>query len=227
MVFLADASRITLAAVSLAFFALAYFIVTSILSYRKLRHIPGPWLAAVSQLWLFNATSRGDLYLAAEKVLRKYGSPARIGPNMIIHSDPEIIRYISAPRSGFHRGHWYAGMQFDPRINNLLSERDEKRHTELRAKMMPGYTGKEVPTIETKIDQRLLDFVNLIQKYVAKKEAFDFAEKAQYFTMDSLTDVAFGNPFGFLTKDEDLYDYNKSSTAFFPMMELATNIPAV
>lgn len=73
MVFLADASRITLAAVSLAFFALAYFIVTSILSYRKLRHIPGPWLAAVSQLWLFNATSRGDLYLAAEKVLRKYG----------------------------------------------------------------------------------------------------------------------------------------------------------
>lgn len=118
-------------------------------------------------------------------------------------------------------------MQFDPRINNLLSERDEKRHTELRAKMMPGYTGKEVPTIETKIDQRLLDFVNLIQKYVAKKEAFDFAEKAQYFTMDSLTDVAFGNPFGFLTKDEDLYDYNKSSTAFFPMMELATNIPAV
>lgn len=57
---------------------------------------------------------------------------------MIIHDDPEIARFIGAPRSPFRRGHWYAGMKFDPRIDNLLSERDEKRHTDLRAKMMPG-----------------------------------------------------------------------------------------
>lgn len=146
---------------------------------------------------------------------------------MIIHADPEIVRYIASPRSGFRRGHWYAGMQFDPRINNLLSERDETRHAELRAKMSPGYTGKEVLTIEAKIDQRILDLVKLIQKYIAKNEAFDFSEKTQFFTMDSLTDMAFGFPFGFLTKDEDLYEYNKSSTEFFPVMELATNVPAI
>lgn len=146
---------------------------------------------------------------------------------MILHADPEILRYIAQSRSGFRRGHWYSAMQFDPRINNLLSERDEARHASLRAKMAPGYTGKEVQAIEAKIDQRILDFVSLIQTYIAKNEAFDFSEKTQYFTMDSLTDMAFGSPFGFLTKDEDLYEYNKSSTEFFPVMELATNIPAV
>jgi hypothetical protein len=57
---------------------------------------------------------------------------------MIIHHDPEIARFIAAPRSPFRRGHWYKGMKFDPRIDNLLSERDERRHAELRAKMMPG-----------------------------------------------------------------------------------------
>lgn len=146
---------------------------------------------------------------------------------MILQSDPEILRHIAAPRSGFTRGHWYAAMQFDPRINNLLSERDDTRHASLRAKMAPGYTGKEVQAIEAKIDQRLLDFVSLIQKYIARNAAFDFSEKTQYFTMDSLTDMAFGAPFGFLTKDEDLYEYNKSSTEFFPVMELATNVPAI
>lgn len=169
-------------------------------------------------------------FWSAYPVLKKLaspGSPARVGPNMIIHCDPEIIRAISAPRSGFRRGHWYAGMQFDPRINNLLSERDENRHNELRAKMLPGYTGKEVVTIENKIDNRILDFDLLVQKYIAKNERLDFAEKVQYFTLDSLTDIAFGFPFGFLIKDEDLYEYNKISTAFFPAMELATNVPII
>lgn len=97
---------------------------------------------------------------------------------------------MTAPRSPFKRGHWYKGMKFDPRIDNLLSERDEKRHTELRAKLMPGYTAKEVPKLEDKINQRVLDLVNLIQNdYVAKGIAFDFSKVVQYFTLDSLTDV--------------------------------------
>lgn len=77
-------------------------------------------------------------YITHDALLTGLGCPARIGPNMIIHDDPEIARFIGAPRSPFRRGHWYSGMKFDPRIDNLLSERDEKRHNELRAKMMPG-----------------------------------------------------------------------------------------
>ena len=50
-----------------------YFTVNTLLSYRKLSQFPGPRLAAFSQLWLFNVTANGDLYLAAEQALRKYG----------------------------------------------------------------------------------------------------------------------------------------------------------
>ena len=49
------------------------------------------------------------------------------------------------------------------------------------------------------------------------------AEKLQFFTLDSLTDIAFGAPFGYLTEDKDLYSYNATSTAFFPIMEMQTN----
>ena len=70
--------------------------------------------------------------------MTKAGTTIRVGPNMIMTEDPAIVRYMNAPRSPFRRGHWYKGMQLDPRINNLLSETDEVRHTELRAKVMPG-----------------------------------------------------------------------------------------
>ena len=97
---------------------------------------------------------------------------------------------MTAPRSPFKRGHWYKGMKFDPRINNLLSEQDEKRHAELRAKLMPGYTAKEVPALEQKIDERVLDLVRLIEDdYVKKSRTLDLAHVVQYFTLDSLTDV--------------------------------------
>ena len=55
----------------------------------------------------------------------------------------------------------------------------------------------------------------------------DFAKIAQFFTLDSLTTIAFGYRSGFVTKNEDVYDYLKTSTAFFPIMELGTNIRLV
>jgi cytochrome P450 len=90
------------------------------------------------------------------------------------------------------------------------------------------YTAKEVPNLESDIDARVTDLIQLIKReYAEKNQVMDFAKIAQFFTLDSLTTIAFGYPFGFITKNEDLFDYNKTSTAFFPIMELGTNIPLV
>jgi len=53
---------------------LLYVLVSSFMSFRRLRHIPGPPLACVSQLWIFHATIRGRLHLAAEDAFRRYRS---------------------------------------------------------------------------------------------------------------------------------------------------------
>jgi hypothetical protein len=57
---------------------------------------------------------------------------------MVIQDDPDFYRMYNTPRSNVARGHWYTGMKFDPRLDNVLSEKDEKRHAQLRAKMMAG-----------------------------------------------------------------------------------------
>lgn len=70
--------------------------------------------------------------------LKHTGSPVRVAPDYIVTDDPVIQRHMAAPRSPFLKGRWFRGMKFDPRLDNLLSMSDEKAHSELRAKVMPG-----------------------------------------------------------------------------------------
>ena len=135
---------------------LTYIAVTSYIEYRKYPQFKGPFLASISGLWLLNITWRGRLYLSCAEALEKYGrqycnsclrspglngntgSPVRIAPGKIMTDDPVILRHMSAPRSNFRRGTFYDGMSTDPNINNVISERDEKLHNALRAKLIRG-----------------------------------------------------------------------------------------
>ncbi len=91
----------------------------------------------------------------------------------------------------------------------------------------PQYTGKDVPTLESDIDKHVVELLALIKRYVDAEKVFDFAKFVSYITLDSLTHIAFGSPLSFLIKDEDLYDYVKSSQDFFPIMELGSNHPTI
>lgn len=77
------------------------------------------------------------------------------------------------------------------------------------------------------MDSQILQFIALIGRHVAGNEEFDFAVCASYFTLDVLTKIAFGHSNGFLPNNKDLFDYFKITTAFFPIMELGCNLPAV
>jgi hypothetical protein len=55
-----------------------YWTITTFIQYRKLAHIKGPWIAAISPAWLFYHTLRGDNYLAVEAALKKYGRSVAI-----------------------------------------------------------------------------------------------------------------------------------------------------
>jgi hypothetical protein len=48
------------------------------------------------------------------------------------------MRKMLSVRSQYRRADWYIGMRFDPSQENVESERNDDRHTELRAKMAAG-----------------------------------------------------------------------------------------
>ena len=65
-------------------------------------------------------------------------SLARIGPNMLLTDDPVLLRRMSAARSPYTKSAWYDGVKLDPDLNNTISEKDEQKHNDMRAKVANG-----------------------------------------------------------------------------------------
>jgi hypothetical protein len=136
-----------------------YVFVGGIINYRKLPQFRGPPLAGFTRLWIFIQALKRRLPDAEMEALRKYGtilhrqslfgaafretdvpaksgSPCRFGPNLLLTDDPELLKHISAPRSRWTRSVYYDAMRFDPRRDTVFSTRDEKHHSDLRARMI-------------------------------------------------------------------------------------------
>ncbi|KAK2609238.1 hypothetical protein QQS21_002172 [Conoideocrella luteorostrata] len=201
------------------------FVASSLNQYIRLRNFDGPFLAKFSRLWLLQSVRSGKAYLHFWNVTQKYGPIARIGPNDLITSDPDLVKHMYSVRSEYCRSSWYRGMRFDPSKDNLLSLRNEADHKDLRAKMAAGYSGREVHGLEAIIDQNIIRFTELLGKYADKGAVVDFSKKTQYFTLDVISDIAFGTPFGFVQTDSDVYKYIETTEKTLPMVMVTTVIP--
>ncbi|KAF3037391.1 hypothetical protein E8E11_000820 [Didymella keratinophila] len=200
-------------------------------TWRKLSHVPGPTWAGFTKLWMVRQSVQRRQPYAFMEANNKYGSLVRVGPNEVITNDPEVLRKIMAVRSGYTRGHFYNAMKFDPTRDNLFSMRDDSAHTKLRAKMAAGYSGKENESMEGSIDTQIANFVKLIEtKYSSTARYYrpmDLGEKTSLFTLDVISDLAFGQAFGCLEKDEDVYGYLHMSKTALPMMMAISDVPVM
>ncbi|RDW73551.1 hypothetical protein BP6252_07458 [Coleophoma cylindrospora] len=163
------------------------------------------------------------------EVNQKYGRLARIGPNDLVTSDPEVMRRMLAVRSPYRRSDWYVGMRFDPSRDNIESVMDDNLHTSLRLKMAAGYSGKENEDLEATIDRNIQALIGLIKtKYLStdlESKPLDFGRKAQYLTLDVISDVAYRGAFGYLATDSDMYDYIKETEKVLPAALMVTVFP--
>lgn len=53
----------------------------------------------------------------------------------------------------------------------------------------------------------------------------NWQDKAAYFTIDVVSELAFGKAFGFLETDSDVYNYIAITQKFIPIMMLAGSFP--
>ncbi|KAJ9148898.1 Pisatin demethylase [Pleurostoma richardsiae] len=210
---------------------LAYYVAVTYYSYQRLSHIPGPRGAGFSKWWMLRNTLSGNMHLALKRACDDYGLLARVGPNTLVTNDPEVIKRMWTVRSPYKKGEFYDAVRFDPTRDNLISMRDDNLHNELRAKMAAGYGGKDNEGLEGAIDKEIACFINLIErKYLSTDTEFrplDLARKAQYFTLDVISSLAFGKKFGFLDQDKDVHQYIQMTEESMPVMMILTVIPSL
>jgi len=83
--------------------------------------------------------------------------------------------------------------------------------------------------MEHTIETQVANLLKLIEsKYISTNTDYrpvDLAQKLQYFTLDVISDPAFGKPLDYLRHDADPYDYIEAMDASMPLLASLGNVP--
>ncbi|RGP74483.1 pisatin demethylase [Fusarium longipes] len=208
-----------------------WWFVTAFLSWYRLRHIPGPWLAGFSYIWVGWTAYKGKQHEAFVDVDKKYGSLVRIGPEMLLTSDVELVKRMSATKSTYGKSSWVEGIRFNPYHETMFGVRDPREHDRAKARLAPAYSGRDTPHLEDAVDQQVGNLISLIRRqYLSDIASSDFRpmpliDVVSYFTLDVISKVALGTEFGCCASGSDPYNFYKGLAEHMPIMGLTSDVP--
>lgn len=213
------------AGIALASLSALYYLTTAVHSWYRLRHIPGPFLAKFSYLWLAYVQQSGRQYYIFRDEYTKYGPLVRVGPNELSTSDPNVLRRMTSARSQYGKDSWYGGGRWNPYEHSMFSTTDMRTHDDIKSKTAIGY-GDKNSALEPGVDAQVTTLVRLIrEKYTTGAKLLDFGTLTSYFTMDVITKAGFGEAFGYLEKEEDLFDFLSGVRDNWQFMGITLDVP--
>ena len=190
--------------------AVLWTLVSTVVTWARLRHVPGPFLASFSYLWGLRAMSSGRIHVIIGDEQKKYGRVMRIGPDAVSIYDPEPLWRMNSARSAYARGTWYKAIKFDHRGDSILTELDTATHDRRKAKLASGYAGRGLLSLEVRVDAGIAELVRRIREKIARGEGkMDFGRLLQFFQVDLITKAGMGISWGDLADETDHYNYLK------------------
>ncbi|KAK4184486.1 Pisatin demethylase [Podospora australis] len=226
---LSTVSLFLIACVSL----LAFYLIPAFISYRRLRAFPGPTSTFFSYIWIIRALRSGKMSTHFTALNDTYGSTVRMGPNELLTTDPALIKRTSAARAKYTRSSWYKLNRLDPYDDAMLTTLDTKKHDDIKARTAPGYAGKD-GNAEEIIDKFLGTVVRVLRERYATggveetrgdMKMLDLARMAQYFTLDSIGEIAFGAKFELVEKEKDVFGHIAMLDEIAPFSVLVSGVP--
>lgn len=204
-----DAIRPRQVVFMLIFTALAIGLAQVFRSWQRLRHIPGPFWASISDLPRLFWVKTKEAHLIHQQLHEKYGEVVRIGPNTVIFRDPAAIPTVYPMRAGFPKGDFYAVLRPYQRNSSPLvavfNSQDEALHKQIKNPIAPLYSLSNVSKLEGLIDDVLLMLQRqLDSRFASTGETFDLGDWCQYFAFEVMGTMTFSKGYGFIEEGRDV-----------------------
>ncbi|KAK5655485.1 hypothetical protein OQA88_5756 [Cercophora sp. LCS_1] len=165
--------------------------------YQKLGHIPGPFLAAFTDLWRARIQFFDSFIPTLINVHEQYGPIVRIGPNTVSISDPSFIPIIASPRGGFAKADSYSPLRVfinGKSIGSLLDMQDEPLNRAIKRAVGPAFSAKNLLPFQPDLTRVLDALISNIRRYHLGGGPFNLYTTIQYFQLDFLFLTAFSTP---------------------------------
>ncbi|KAL8722234.1 MAG: hypothetical protein Q9181_007531 [Wetmoreana brouardii] len=205
---------------------LSYLCYRLFRTYRRLKHIPGPFWARFTNLQRVSWVRSKRAHEIHTGLHHKYGDCVRFGPNMVSISDPAAIAAVYPMRPGFPKSDFYRVLmpytQSGSSLPVVFNTRDETTHKQIKNPIAPMFSLSSTVTYEVFVDQVLeVLFTQLDQRYVHSHRSFDLGNWLQYFAFDVMGTLTFSKRYGFLEQGRDvngmlasIWDYMTDAAPF-------------
>ncbi|RDW86985.1 cytochrome P450 [Aspergillus mulundensis] len=215
----------------LLFLALSYAAIHTVLTYRRLHSIPGPFWARLTNLPRVSWVHTGHAHTIHSTLHARYGDIVRFGPNMVSLADPAWIPTVYPARTGVKKSEFYRTLApYTPSgaLPAVFSSRDEDVHKRLRGPIAPLYAMSRVLALEGFVDRTLDVLVREIDgRFVRGQGTCDLADWLQFFAFDVMGTLTFSKRYGFLERGEDVGGMLETIWGFLRGAALFTQIPWV
>lgn len=202
-------------------------VLRALHSFLRLRHVPGPILASLSDYSRVSWVRTTKAHLVHQELHNKYGNIVRMGPNMVSIGNPSAVPLLYPMRRGFlkvysgcvrvafmlltsvsKQGDFYTPLRPYSRVGGALpavfTSLDEDMHSKLKRPIAQIFSQSNVVTFENLVDD-VLQIISdqLDARFVKNSETFNLGEWLQYFAFDVMGTLSFSKRYGFLERGED------------------------
>ena len=207
-------------------------------SWLRLRHIPGPRTASLTNLVRRSWVKTGDAHQIHTDLHRKYGTVVRSGPNAVMVSQPKAIDTIYGFKNRLEKvrspelslnhptditqSEFYDSIM--PRIKggklpDIFATRDEDVHRRMRRPVARLFSVTNLTTFEPAMTSTMEHFFSRLDERFANKDAeFDLFKWIQFFMFDVLGQVTFSRGLGCLENGDDVDGIVANIWAYFRMV---------
>ncbi|KAE8373926.1 cytochrome P450 [Aspergillus bertholletiae] len=178
-------------------------------NWWRLRHIPGPFLASVTNLYRMSWVSTTRAHLILQDVHKKYGEVVRIGPNMVSFSNPAAIPTVYPMRAGLPKSDFYVTLRPYTRrggaLHAVFNTTEEHILKQIKTPIAPIFNMTNTTTFEPLVDEVLQCIRDKFdQRFAATEQIFDMGQWLQFFAFDVMGTMTFSKRYGFLDEGKDV-----------------------
>ncbi|KAF1831503.1 cytochrome P450 monooxygenase-like protein, partial [Decorospora gaudefroyi] len=161
--------------------------------FHRIRHFPGPRLAAVTKLWHVWQARHSENYLVMRRMYEQYGEFVRTGPNEISIFRPDAVHVLDGYKNTNTRDVWYDILH--PR-KALVFCRDPDEIRELRGAWSQAVSSKCLVEYSSRIIHLSDVLVECIRSY--GNEPVSVNDVMSWFSFDVMGEILFGEDFGMM-----------------------------
>ncbi|KAG6868113.1 hypothetical protein C0993_007491 [Termitomyces sp. T159_Od127] len=188
--------NLVIVAASSAFLAFFFRAIYN-LFLSPLSAIPGPWYAAVSDLWITTHVLRLQQCKIIHELFEKYGPVVRIGPNKVVFRDLSTMRNVYSIHK-FDKSPFYKGLLTNDN-DHAMTTLEHAAHSMRRKGYAPHYTPSNVAQFQPEMHEATLELVKTLDS-ISGAEALDCLSVFRHLMVDTVVSFSFGYRLGAVSK---------------------------